>query len=238
MISLLRPALLVVFFSVSALRAADPAPGEAMLELRACFVRATEAQYAEAMKTESGSPEGVIAKEQAGKALAALQNAGARVLADLRTVTLSGQETIAQSIRELRYPTEWDRSESGKSFPTGFETRNVGIQLMATPEVGPDGKIKLNVHPEVTDFLGFIDYVGKDNPATTGQSFDKRLDAPLSSGGVWQPIFHSVSLQSVASLASGQTLILGGAPAASTSSKEGGKPQELIYVFITATLLK
>jgi len=209
-----------------------------MLELRACFVRATEAQFSEALKPEFGASESVIDRDQAGKALAALQTSGAQILADLRTVTLSGQETIAQSIRELRYPTEWDRSESGKSFPTGFETRNVGIQLVAIPEVGPEGRIKLNVKPEVTDFLGFIDYVGKENPAAAGLSLDKRLDAPLSSGGVWQPIFHSVSLPSGASLVSGQTLVLGGVPASSPSAKEAGKPKELIYVIITATLLK
>lgn len=227
----------LIFLGVSVLHA-EPAASEAMLELRACFVRATGAQFAEAMKPESGASGSVIGKDQAAEALARLQAAKARVLADLRTVTLSGRETIAQSVRELRYPTEFERSESGKAFPTAFETRNVGIQLMANPEVDSDGKIKLDVHPEVTEFLGFIDYAGKDKPAATGPSLDKRLNAPLGPGGIWQPIFHEVRLRSVANLASGQTLVLGGAPAATMSPEETEASRERIYVFITATLLK
>ncbi len=78
--------------------------------------------------------------------------------------------------------------------PSGFETRNLGVTLEVTPQVGSDGyTIDLDLAPEVVDFDGFINY---GTPILgLGASNNTMFAAPssvvISPNVINQPIFSS-----------------------------------------------
>lgn len=221
------------------------APGKDTVELRAIIVRATEEQITEAFKPldNADGNTALLNPEQLKLVVTGLRSAKTRFLADLLTVASGGVDTTAQSIRELPYPTEFKKSETeqGKQIPSAFETRNIGTSVIFSAQVPSGDVVRLAIRAEITDFLGFVDYSGSGNPAPNPDQgvLENSLQAPLTPGGIWQPIFHSVNFQTTADIPSGHTLVLGGAPAGpDPNAAKGTGKGERIYLFITPTILK
>ncbi len=93
------------------------------------------------------------------------QNTNTNTLSSPRITTISGQEAVIKIVKEYRYPTKYDieviRVEDAmgetvtQSFPVPveFKTRDIGIILRVTPNVGADEKtINLTLVPEVSEF--------------------------------------------------------------------------------------
>ncbi len=102
------------------------------------------------------------------------QKSSADTLSAPKITTVSGQQAQIRSVQEFIYPTSWAQptaTSSGggvtgggavavtPSIPSSFQTREIGVLLNVTPEVGADGyTINLTLAPEVSQFLGFINY--------------------------------------------------------------------------------
>jgi len=116
------------------------------------------------------------------------------------------------------------------SFPTGWETRSLGVTLEVEPVVGPDGyTIDLSLTPEVVDFDGFVNYGSPIYSATAAGALTSIARAASSitegviTGGVTprtgrlltenvinQPIFSTRKVTTNVSIWDGQTVALGG----------------------------
>ncbi len=188
-----------------------PAP---MVEMEARFVRVTPEQMREALGRSSKKGEvSVLTPEQAEKALTALKESKAEFFSNPRTITRSGRRAVVESVREFRYPTDYEpsKTELGKFLPTAFETRNLGVTVEFEPAVGPDGLLALQMVPQVVTFRGFLAFAdkmpGTDEMYAYGTA-DKLIKAPLKEGEVWQPVIATQLTRARASIHSGQTVLI------------------------------
>ncbi|MFH2137161.1 MAG: secretin and TonB N-terminal domain-containing protein [Candidatus Omnitrophota bacterium] len=107
------------------------------------------------------------------------QNDSSNTLSSPKITTISGQEAIIKIVKEYRYPTKYDlqsfdivvNGESRTQYlsvPADFKTRDIGIILKVTPNIGTDGKtINLTLVPEVSEFditADMYNYGTADNP--------------------------------------------------------------------------
>jgi type II secretory pathway component GspD/PulD (secretin) len=218
-----------------------------MVEVQGQFFHATAAQLDEALKAAQVSSAGaVLNAEQFAAVRAKLKENGAEIFSEPRVLTSSGTRAAAQSIREVRYPTEYEASkrDAAKSVPTAFETRNVGVTLDVEPVASPNGlAIDLTVSPQVTRFLGFIDYSSEKPPTSKAdtRSLEDLLKAPLGAGGIWQPVFATFTINTSLKLKNGETAILAGTVGAEIPGRKTGgespkrtNPAEEVVVFLTA----
>lgn len=189
------------------------------------------------------------------------QKKGVDLLSAPQVTTKSGQSATVRIVRKFFYPTQFDPpvipTETGSggaagggatavirnpllrqpptitpSFPSGFESRDIGVILEVTPVVGNDTyTIDLNLNPEVVEFDGFINY-GADI-ATVGYvpaSPSEIVDSILSTGSnaaqpigflvpvpqiltqnvINQPIFSVRKVTTNVTIWDGQTVALGG----------------------------
>jgi general secretion pathway protein D len=113
------------------------------------------------------------------------------------------------------------------SFPENFVTRQLGVNLVVEPVVGPDGyTIDLKLSPEVVDFDGFVNYgspIVAPQRNLVGGAVGLALD-PLSilsanqfftptlltENVINQPIFSVRKVTTDVSIWDGQTVALGG----------------------------
>ncbi len=93
------------------------------------------------------------------------KNGNSNTLSSPKITTISGQEAVIKIVKEFRYPTKYElevvnvADSSGntvaQSFPVPveFKSRDIGIILKVTPNVGADQKtINMTVIPEVSEF--------------------------------------------------------------------------------------
>jgi general secretion pathway protein D len=141
------------------------------------------------------------------------------VLSAPKVTTISGSSAQIKVVQEFIYPTEFTQPQvtaagggtSGggavgvtPSTPSNFKTREIGVLLNVTPTVGADGyTINLTLIPEVSEFLGFIDYGGPFSIAAG-------LSALTATNSIKQPLFSSRNLTTSIVIWDGQTVVLGG----------------------------
>lgn len=151
------------------------------------------------------------------KALA--QKKSADVLSAPKVTTISGAQAQIRVVQEFIYPTEFEPpqvvaagggSTGGgavgvtPSTPGTFKTREVGVLLNVTPTVGADGyTINLTLIPEVSEFLGFINYGGNIGIAAGNNVITTFND-------IKQPLFSSRNLTTSIVIWDNQTVVLGG----------------------------
>lgn len=145
------------------------------------------------------------------KALA--QKKTADVLSAPKITTKSGVQAQIKVIQEFIYPGEYSEPQVGgggggnitPTVPSSFKTREVGVILNVTPTVGQDNyTIDIALTPEVSEFLGFLDYSPGD-VTTTATNGVTRVPYKIQ-----QPLFSSRSLATSVVVWDGQTVVLGG----------------------------
>ncbi len=180
---------------------------------------------------------GVFTNPQFQVVLRALnQKKGIDLMTAPKVLTKSGNRATIQVVREFRYPTQFDPPQIPQTVgtqgftpvtpttPSGFETRNLGVELEVEPTIGPDGMtIDLNLSPRVTEFDGFINY---GSPIyTTATNAQTSIDALgflvsadtgnsaqvlVSENTINQPVFSVRQVTTMVTIYDGQTVVLGG----------------------------
>jgi len=171
------------------------------------------------------------------------QKTGIDLMAAPSVTTQSGKKATITLSRIFYYPTEFDPPEIPQStgggtqqfggglvqeqdpvvtpsFPTSFESRDLGVTLTVEPTIGPDGyTIDMSLAPEVVDFEGFINYGSPIYaPQRTGLLFASNvIVAPnlfrqqlLTENVINQPIFSKRRVETSVTVYDSQTVALGG----------------------------
>lgn len=216
------------------------------LEVQGLFIYATHEQMKGALDAAglADPPNAPLSAAQFETVREKVKELGAEFFSHPQGLALSGQKAVINAVREFKYPVKFDKNprEPGRMLPAAFGTRNVGVTLEFTGTVRPDGLIDLLLVSEVTDFLGFIDYLAQKPAGKDGSpALEELLKAPLTSGGAWQPIFASFTIDTKIRLRSEQTLLFGGpvkiepvAPPKGGSAPRSTTPEKQVFVFITA----
>ena len=168
------------------------------------------------------------------------QKKGIDLMAAPKVTTKSGQKATVKITQEFIYPTSFTpptiptstvptgilligSSQAPSpptvtpSFPGGWKTQNLGVTLEAKPTIASDGfTIDLELHPQVVDFDGFINYGSPIN--AVGQQ--RRTDTlglalypfaeTLTENTINQPVFSVRDVTTVVTVTDGQTVALGG----------------------------
>lgn len=174
---------------------------------------------------------GILDEKQAQELLTKLDEAKdeVRILSAPTVTTRSGQRATVEIIREFIYPTEFDPPvhEKGKpitpSTPTAFETRPVGIRIELLPQAGSEGTIDLQTTPEITQFLGFVDYGSPISSEVTGPD-GKVRQILITPNKIQQPLFFSMKTSTSVTMRDGQFLVIGGLAEAKGASLTAEKP--------------
>ncbi|HUJ10050.1 MAG TPA: tetratricopeptide repeat protein [Verrucomicrobiae bacterium] len=145
------------------------------------------------------------------------QKQSSDVLSAPKITTISGAQAQIRVAQEFIYPTTFTPAtvtagtSSGTggvvtqpaitpSTPSAFASRPVGVVFNVTPMVGADGyTINLTLIPQVTDFLGFINY---GNTIVNGG-----VTVP---NDIKQPLFSTRDIMTSVEIWDGQTVMLGG----------------------------
>jgi general secretion pathway protein D len=195
---------------------------------------------------------GVFTNPQFQMVIRALnQKKGVDLMAAPKVTTKSGEKATISISREFPYPENYappqvpQNTQGGggtlliggavqeqdpvvtPSFPENFVTRQLGVNLVVEPVVGPDGyTIDLKLSPEVVDFDGFVNYgspIIAPQRNLVGGAAGLALD-PLSilsanqfftptlltENVINQPIFSVRKVTTDVSIWDGQTVALGG----------------------------
>jgi general secretion pathway protein D len=162
--------------------------------------------------------QGILTNPQFELTIQALsQKKSADVLSAPKVTTISGAQAQIRVAQEFIYPTTFTPATvvagttSGTggivtqpsitpSTPSAFASRPVGVVFNVTPMVGADGyTINLTLVPQVTDFLGFINY---GNTIVSGG-----VSVP---NDIKQPLFSTRDMMTSVEIWDGQTVVLGG----------------------------
>jgi type IV pilus secretin PilQ/predicted competence protein len=81
----------------------------------------------------------------------------AKVLSEPHITTLNNQEAKILVGEVIAIPTFERNSTTGRMEITGYKDRDLGIRLSVVPQINNQNEIVVNVHPEITNLLGYDD---------------------------------------------------------------------------------
>ncbi|MDP8217261.1 MAG: hypothetical protein P9M03_00885 [Candidatus Theseobacter exili] len=135
------------------------------------------------------------------------QDGNKNVLSAPRVTTINGQRAQIEVVEEYIYPTEFEITPATTNSegsvitppvvaPGAFETRDIGIILDVTPNVGGDKKtINLTIIPEVSELVTWLNY---------------GVTSTLGSYPIYQPLFSTRNVTTSVIINDGETVVLGG----------------------------
>ncbi len=167
-----------------------------------------------------GTIRGILTNPQFQVIIKALsQKQSTDVLSAPKVTTISGEQAQIRVAQEFIYPTTFTAPTATAagggttgggaaavtpSIPSAFASRSVGVVFNVTPLVGADGyTIALTLIPQVTDFLGFINYGGPISLAAGNNVVTTFND-------IKQPLFSTRDLITSVVIWDGETVVLGG----------------------------
>jgi len=112
-----------------------------------------------------------------------------KLIANPRIVTLNNQKATINVGRVLSLPLYERNTTTGTMEITGWEKQNVGVSLEVTPQISPDGHIKLKLKPDVSSLVG---YASTRNGVNEG------------------PITSTRTAETEVMIKDGQTVVIGG----------------------------
>lgn len=150
---------------------------------------------------------------------------GVDLLSAPKVVSKSGSPAKINISRQLYYPSKFEKPTAATtqstfdgnniilvlpSTPSDFVSKDVGVTMDVTPTADADGKIDLQLKPQVIDFEGFINYgvsIFQGDPVfnLTGGSVTL-----MTSNIVNQPVFNNRSIQTRLQVEDGNTVVMGG----------------------------
>ena len=157
---------------------------------------------------------GIMSSFQLSMVMQALsQKTSTDLLSAPKITVVSGQAGTLKVVQEFIYPGEYTEPQASTSggavtptVPSSFKMREVGVVLNVTPTVGADKyTIDLALNPEITEFLGFLDY----SPGNVS-SVDTNGSTNSTPYKIVQPLFSSRNITTRVNIWDGQTVVLGG----------------------------
>lgn len=163
---------------------------------------------------------GILTNPQFQVVIKALsQKKSADILSAPKVTAISGVQAQIRVAQEFIYPTTFTPPTATAagggttgggaaavtpSIPSAFASRSVGVVFNVTAMVGADGyTIALTLIPQVTDFLGFINYGGPISLAAGNNVVTTFND-------IKQPLFSTRDIVTSVEIWDGQTVVLGG----------------------------
>jgi general secretion pathway protein D len=146
------------------------------------------------------------------------QKKSSDILSAPKVTTVSGNQAQIRVVQEFIYPSEYSQPSAGgnvitPSIPSAFKTREIGVLLNVTPTVGADNyTINLTLIPEVSEFLGFLNY----SPGTVSQTSSEVVNGVATNitqqipYKIVQPLFSSRNVTTSIVIWDGQTVVIGG----------------------------
>ena len=171
------------------------------------------------------------------------QKKGIDLMSAPKVTTKSGVKATVKIVDEFMYPRQYDPPQIPQStgqngtvvigaggapqpqapptvtpsFPRDITTKNLGVILEAKPTIGPDGyTIDLELHPQVTDFDGFINYgspinsIGYQTTLGTAGLLAIPIPSTATTNTIDQPVFTTREVNTFVTVWDGQTVALGG----------------------------
>lgn len=168
------------------------------------------------------------------------QKSGVDLVSKPSVVTKSGQKASVEIVREMIYPTEFDPPQIPTNVggggggggagvgnttptsipvtpttPTAFEMRRVGMVLDVEPVIAEDSRsVELTLTPELTEFVGFVNYGSPIYSVTPASFIGGVLQASsrveLTPNTILQPIFSTRKVVTGVKVYDGATVVLGG----------------------------
>lgn len=176
---------------------------------------------------------------------------GTDLMAMNEVITRSGQNAVIESVKEFRYPSEYEPPEIPNtvagggggpvtpSAPTAFNTTKLGSILEVLAQVSPDRKfINVNVKPTLRELEGFVNYGspivgsttqitpnGPIDPITGLQDFFFDTAYGLkTSNAILMPLFKTIRGNTQVAIADGSTIVIGGLLTTSQQRVNDGVP--------------
>lgn len=150
------------------------------------------------------------------------QKKGTDIVAKPSVVTRSGQSSLITSVRNFRYPDEYEPPQLPNSVgtgggstpvtpatPTSFKERDVGITMEVLPVVDANKQfVNLTINPVLTDFDGFVNYGSPINSTVRGLFGPETKE--LTPNAILEPIFSVNRLNTSVDILDGATMVIGG----------------------------
>ncbi|MDD5079289.1 MAG: secretin N-terminal domain-containing protein [Candidatus Omnitrophica bacterium] len=98
-----------------------------------------------------------------------------KLIASPRVMTVNNQKATINVGKVIPLATYERNETSGAWEITGWEQQNVGVNLEVTPQISPDGHIRLKLKPEVSNIL---EYIGEDvnrRPITSSRTAETEV---------------------------------------------------------------
>lgn len=167
------------------------------------------------------------------------QKKGIDLMSAPKVTTKSGVKATVRVVNEFIYPRQFQppqfqqNNNSGNvalvinpleqspptitpSFPSDWTKQDLGVTLDVKPTIGPDGyTINLDLHPQVVDFDGFINYGSTINAIQYSNSLVAPVlavpySSTLTTNTINQPVFSLREVTTYVTVWDNQTISLGG----------------------------
>ncbi len=115
-----------------------------------------------------------------------------KVISNPRITTLDNQEARIVVATTFSIPTYERNDSTGSIEVTGYEEKELGITLSVTPQINPEGYIRVKLEPEVSSFLDWDEF-------TSGNS-----------GTIQAPRFSTRKASTQVMVKDGETIVIGG----------------------------
>lgn len=165
------------------------------------------------------------------------QKKGVDLMAAPHMTTKNGTKAMIKIVDEFIYPSQYtppqlptstfstnNSSTAGlrqipptitPSFPNSWTSKNLGVTLEAKPTITTDHKmILLELHPQITDFDGFINYGTPINTVGYSLTATNMSETPfsetLTTNTINQPVFTVREVNTSVMVKDGQTVVIGG----------------------------
>jgi type IV pilus assembly protein PilQ len=98
-----------------------------------------------------------------------------KLVASPRIVTVNNQKAKINVGQVIPIATYERDTTTGNWAITGWESQNVGVNLEVTPQISPDGHIKLMLKPEVSNIISYIGEGQNQRPITSSRTAETEV---------------------------------------------------------------
>lgn len=163
-----------------------------------------------------------------------------KLVASPRVVTLNNQQATINVGRTVPIALYERNDTTGRWEITGWQEQNVGVNLKVTPQISPDGHIKLKLKPEVSNIVDYIGEGENQRPITSVRTAETEVIIKDGMTVVIAGLVKEKDAQTVKKIPLLGDLPLLGKLFTRTEVGSASEPKEKtdMLVFVTARILK